>query len=1378
MASYATGDVGGLVGLNGGTITASYATGAVDGGDGHDLVGGLVGQNVNGGTITASYAGGDVDGDVDGGDGSSDRVGGLVGLNNGGTITASYATGAVDGGDGGDAIGGLVGLNNGGTITASYATGMVDGGDGDFDAVGGLVGFNDGGTITTSHASGDVDGGDGRDNVGGLVGQNVNGGTITASYAGGDVDGDVDGGDGSSDRVGGLVGLNNGGTITASYATGAVDGGDGGDAIGGLVGVSVGTIITASYATGMVDGGDGDLDNVGGLVGVNGGSTIRASYGFGTQMGGEIAGIDRSDDASPAVIGASQLTADNSSTATPAGTNDWPMRVWNFGTARQIPRLKWITGFVSSGATDVLRYPCERTLLPTGQSCGGVIPGQDSSLLADGDGDDVPDDIDVDDDNDGLIEIRFLEDLDYVRHSLAGTSYKPGASATAHTVGGPAGGLKGYELARSLDFDEDGSYRNGSVNTAWTDSAGPNTGWTPIGDNSTDDDTTRFAAIFEGNGHTIGDLRIARQKIDRTNSGGSKISYVGLFGYVGGSGEVRNLVLRDARITYTGSDFSSVGALAGASEGTMKTVSSSGLSSSVDGGDGQDNVGGLVGWNGSGTITASYASGMVDGGDGNFDRVGGLVGWTQFGSTITASYATGAVDGGDGDDDRVGGLVGRNESTITASYATGDVDGGDGVSDRVGGLVGRNNRGTVAASYASGTVDGGDGNSDYVGGLVGLNSDDSTLTASYATGRVNGGNGNDDNVGGLVGRNSGMTTTSYATGDVDGGDGGSDRVGELVGRHARGTVTTSYGFGTQTGGEVTTETVDRSGDASRAGTVIGASQLTAANSSTEMDNRWSARVWNFGTARQIPRLKWITGFDSSGATDVLRYPCDRTLLPSGQSCGGVIPGQDSTLLADGDGDNVPDDIDVDDDNDGLIEIRFLEDLDYVRHSLAGTSYKPGASATAHTIGGPAGGLKGYELARSLDFDEDGSYRSGSVNTAWTNSAGPNTGWTPIGDNSTDDDTTRFTAMFEGNGHTIGDLRIARDIANVGLFGYVGGSGEVRDLALSNAQVDYTGNSDGFNFIGTVAGRSSGTMRTVRSVGLSSSVDGGDGNRDYVGGLVGENSGTITASYATGDVDGGNGNEDRVGGLAGRNEGDSRITASYASGDIDGGDGDDDSVGGLAGINYGTITASYATGDVDGGTGNDDRVGGLAGRNEVDSRITASYAGGNIDGGDGHDDSVGGLAGINYGTITASYASGMVDGGDGGSDRVGDLVGWNRSGTIMASYGFGTQMGGETAGVDRSGDASPAGTVANAAALTAANSSVGADGIDGNTDDSDWPTRVWDFTTGMNPGLRWITGFVSGGATEVLKYPCDMALLPTLPTQQTCGGVIPGQVRTP
>ena len=165
-------------------------------------------------------------------------------------------------------------------------------------------------------------------------------------------------------------------------------------------------------------------------------------------------------------------------------------------------------------------------------------------------------------------------------------------------------------------------------------------------------------------------------------------------------------------------------------------------------------------------------------------------------------------------------------------------------------------------------------------------------------------------------------------------------------------------------------------------------------------------------------------------------------------------------------------------------------------------------------------------------------------------------------------------------------------------------------------------------------------------------------------------------------------------------------------------------------------------------------------------VGIGYATGAADGGAGDNDDVGGLVGENRGTITASYATGMVDGGDGGAGSNDGLVGFNR-GTISASYGFGTATG-ENAGVDRSSDASPA--VVGASQLTADNSSTEM----GNR----WSARVWDFAAGMNPGLKWITGFDSTKTMPSERYPCDMALLPTLPTQQMCDGVIPGQVRTP
>jgi len=130
--------VGGLVGLNLGTITNCYSEGSVSG---NSYVGGLVGWND--GTITNCYSIGDVEGE--------DDVGGLVG-GNGGTITNSYASGGVLANE---EVGGLVGKNGWyvpalvfyfGTISNCYSTGSVIG----TTAVGGLVGYNEYGEVMAS----------------------------------------------------------------------------------------------------------------------------------------------------------------------------------------------------------------------------------------------------------------------------------------------------------------------------------------------------------------------------------------------------------------------------------------------------------------------------------------------------------------------------------------------------------------------------------------------------------------------------------------------------------------------------------------------------------------------------------------------------------------------------------------------------------------------------------------------------------------------------------------------------------------------------------------------------------------------------------------------------------------------------------------------------------------------------------------------------------------------------------------------------------------------------------------------------------------------------------------------------------------------------
>ena len=61
---------------------------------------------------------------------------------------------------------------------------------------------------------------------------------------------------------------------------------------------------------------------------------------------------------------------------------------------------------------------------------GEVANSADTACLTDNDADGTPDTLDVDDDNDGLIEIASAAELNNMRHNLAGTSYKTSSGGT------------------------------------------------------------------------------------------------------------------------------------------------------------------------------------------------------------------------------------------------------------------------------------------------------------------------------------------------------------------------------------------------------------------------------------------------------------------------------------------------------------------------------------------------------------------------------------------------------------------------------------------------------------------------------------------------------------------------------------------------------------------------------------------------------------------------------------------------------------------------------------------------------------------------------------------------------------------------------------
>ncbi|SFK09419.1 GLUG motif-containing protein [Methylocapsa palsarum] len=222
------------------------------------------------------------------------------------------------------------------------------------------------------------------------------------------------------------------------------------------------------------------------------------------------------------------------------------------------------------------------------------------------------------------------------------------------------------------------------------------------------------------------------------------------------------------------------------------------------------------------------------------------------------------------------------------------------------------------------------------------------------------------------------------------------------------------------------------------------------------------------------------------------------------------------------------------------------------------------------------------------------------------------------------------STFDGQSHTISNLTIQRPTDalnaaiwtgyNVGLFGYVGGAGVVKNVTLAGGGVS------GYQRVGALVGKNHGL---VQNSSASVSVIGDS----YVGGLVGWSYGSIIDSSASGTVKGAR----DVGRLAGGSN--YIVEHSYATGGINSPGDYASNVGGLVGANVGAIRRSYATGNVAGNCS----LGGLVGENYTGSSIKQSYATGNVSGVGNVVRNVGGLAGGNGGSISKSYATGAVSG---------------------------------------------------------------------------------------------------------------------------------------
>lgn len=169
----------------------------------------------------------------------------------------------------------------------------------------------------------------------------------------------------------------------------------------------------------------------------------------------------------------------------------------------------------------------------------------------------------------------------------------------------------------------------------------------------------------------------------------------------------------------------------------------------------------------------------------------------------------------------------------------------------------------------------------------------------------------------------------------------------------------------------------------------------------------------------------------------------------------------------------------------------------------------------------------------------------------------------------------YAYMYDDASVTISENTISGSISADSTAGGVVGDIEVDSsnavFTIEDQVTSSDVSSDDGDSVGGLVGEAYGL--TINRSSTSGAMTGED---DRVGGLVGElEDSEITQSFATGMI---TANDSRAGGLVGQFD-NSTMIKSYATGNVTG----DDSVGGLVGDNYGTIADSYARGSVTGET---------------------------------------------------------------------------------------------------------------------------------------------------------------------------------------------------
>ena len=1015
-------------------------------------------------------------------------------------------------------------------------------------------------------------------------------------------------------KTGGLVGHNRG-AISDSYSRMAVTGNT---QVGGLVGwnENASGTITNSYAMGKVathgltgtPPGGGSRQNpiadVGGLVGKNdGGATVTAGY-WDTEASRQSASAG----------GAGAVGQTTAGLQSPTGATGiyltWAAATWDFGTASQYPALKYDTNGI--GGATWQEFGSQARAAP-------------------------PPPTDYDTDDDGLIEVDSLAQLNAIRYDLDGNGAVTAANQAsfdhafpnaAASMGCAGNACTGYELTDDLDFDTDD---DGTV-----DGSDDYPSWGAIGAWA-----TPFTATFDGGGHTISNMKIRAAIGDQglfgsVNSPGVLRNVAVLnvdidrtgsptFRSIGGLLGSNRGAVEGSYATGAVTGFENVGGLVGDNRGA---VTNSYSSVTVTG---NKAVGGLVGFNrnSAASITNSYAVGAVSavamlasGGNSVARTKGGLVGEATADATVTAGYW----------------------DTTTSGQAA-SAGGAGAVSQTTAGLQSPTSAAGIYSTWAAAVWDFGTGSqypalkydTDGVGGatayefgrqgrsapVVSVNGPPTFDAGADATPNIAEGA---TAVGTYAATDPDSDTLTYAVIGTDASEFAISGLGVL-------TLSSAANHETQSSFSISVTVHDGKNAAGGVDTTV---DLTLAITVTVDDTLEPPTApTNLQVFPEVEglRVTWTAPVMPSTKPPLDDYDVQHSVRTSGDGVNpvtwgawlafdhvgtgttatitGLTPGSTyrvQVMAKNNEGDSpgtaavtgVPlaqsTGVDYDGNDDGLIEVDSLAKLNAMRWDPDGDGAPIAANADDYALAFPTpvtgmgcpdtdsdaatSNCLGYELTADLDFDTNGSGTANSGDTYWNTGAG----WTPIGDHPNGTGADGYTAVFEGNGHTVANLFINQPaVDRMGLFGTVGETGVLRNLAVVDADVT------GKRMVGTLAGYVWGTVKLSYATGSVHAAI------STAGGLVGVTKPTslVSQSYAAVDA---SATLDEVkaqvqtvgtyvGGLVGQLQG--RVEVSYATGSVSGQQG----VGGLVGwFVTGAVEASYSTGRVQG----NDRQGGLVG----------------------------------------------------------------------------------------------------------------------------------------------------------------------------------------